>query len=86
MTPGATSSGHFSQTATLYVDGAVVTTARITTQATASPAGYIADIGNGPNGDFTGSIADVSLYTTQLSSTDVSSHYNALSNRMSLPV
>ena len=81
LTPGATSSGHFSQTATLYVDGAVVTTAQITTQATASPAGYVADIGNGPNGDFTGSIADVSLYTTQLSSTDVSSHYNALSKQ-----
>ena len=31
-----------------------------------SAAGYIATIGNGSTGDFNGSIADVSLYTSQL--------------------
>ena len=50
LTPGATSSGHFTQTATLYVDGAVLTTAQITAQATVSPAGYVATIGNGSTG------------------------------------
>jgi len=73
--------GSFSQTATLYADGSALATAQITTQATASATGYVADIGNGPNGDFTGSIADVSLYTTQLSSTDISGRYKALRNQ-----
>jgi RHS repeat-associated protein len=73
------SPGSFSQTATLYLDGVQLATANITTQATASATGYTATIGNGSSaGDFTGSIADVSLYTTQLSSSDVTAHYNAL--------
>ena len=69
--------GSFSQTATLYVDGKSLATTTTPVQATASATGYTADIGNGPNGDFTGSIADVSFYTTQLSSTDVAAHYQA---------
>ncbi len=70
--------GSFSQTATLYVDGKSLATTTIPVQATASATGYVAYVGNGPNGDFTGSIADVSFYTTQLSSTDVAAHYQAL--------
>ena len=61
----------FSQTATLYLDGASVGTATDHHQATASATGYIANIGNGPNGDFNGSIADVSIYTSQLTATTV---------------
>ena len=78
LTPGATSSGHFTQTATLYVDGAVLTTAQITAQATVSPAGYVATIGNGSTGAFNGSIADVSLYTGQLTPEQVTGDYDAL--------
>ena len=85
LTPGATSSGHFSQTATLYVDGAVLTTAQITTQATVSPAGYVATIGNGSTGRFTGSIADVSFYTGQLTPDQVTGDHQALTFQVTAP-
>ena len=83
LSPVQTStSGTATQTATLYVDGVDYSGAQPFTPATASPAGYTADIGNGPDGDFTGSIADVSLYTTQLSATDVTAHYDGLHNQV----
>ena len=77
--------GSFSQTATLYVDGAVLTTAQIATQATASAAGYVATIGNGSNGFFTGSIADVSLYTGQLTPGQVTADHGALTFQVTAP-
>ena len=85
LTPGATSSGHFSQTATLYVDGAVLTTAQITTQATVSPGGYVATIGNGSTGAFNGSIADVSLYTRQLTPDQVTGDHETLTFQVTSP-
>lgn len=69
------------QTATLYVDGKVVTSAS-PAPATASAAGYTAVVGNGPDGDLTGSIADVSLYTAALSATAVTAHYDGLHNQV----
>ena len=47
-----------------------------------SPAGYTADIGDGTHGDFDGSIADVSLYTSALTGTGVTAHYAALANQV----
>jgi RHS repeat-associated protein len=67
-----------SQTATLYVDGASAATASLTLPGTTSPAGYTAYLGTGSHGSFTGSLADVSLYTRQLTSSEVKSHYDAL--------
>jgi RHS repeat-associated protein len=69
------------QTATLYEDGKVLSSAS-PSPATPSAAGYTAVVGNGPDGDFTGSIADVSLYTTALSLTDVTAHYDGLHNQV----
>jgi len=65
------------QTATLYLDGNSIGTDTISAPA-ASATGYTAYVGNGSAGDFTGSIADVSFYTTQLSADDASNHYNPL--------
>ena len=80
------------QAATLYVDGAQVGESNSTT-AMASPSGYVAYVGNGSAttfdgviGDFTGSIADVSLYTSGLTTTEVSQQYQALQNAKSLSV
>jgi RHS repeat-associated protein len=70
-----------SQTATLYVDGKVLASSPAT-PATVSAAGYTAVIGNGSDGDFTGSIADVSLYAAQLSAADVTAHYDGLHNQV----
>lgn len=83
LTPvGTNSTGTASvQTATLYVDGKVLASATIT-PATVSTAGYTAVIGNGADGDFAGSIADVSLYTNALSATDVTLHYDGLHNQV----
>jgi len=79
---GTNSTGTASiQTATLYVDGKVLA-ANTVTPAAVSAAGYTAVIGNGSDGDFTGSIADVSLYTTVLSATDVTAHYDGLHNQV----
>jgi RHS repeat-associated protein len=72
------------QAAALYVDGKV-TAANDITPPTASAAGYTADIGDGTDGDFDGSIADVSLYTTALTATDVTAHYDALANQVMVP-
>ena len=79
---GTNSTGTASiQIATLYVDGKVLATNTVT-PAAASTAGYTAVIGNGSDGDFTGSVADVSLYTTALSATDVTAHYDGLHNQV----
>ncbi len=81
LSSGTTSSsGAFSQVATLYLDGVQLSTATITHQAAASTTGYTAVIGNG----FNGSIADVSLYSTQLNSNEVISHYAALQNQVAV--
>jgi RHS repeat-associated protein len=69
------------QAAALYLDGKV-TAANDITPPTTSAAGYTADIGDGTHGDFDGSIADVSLYTTALSATDVTAHYDAMANQV----
>jgi RHS repeat-associated protein len=80
---GTNSTGTTSQrTATLYVDGKNITGAVPVPPATSSAAGYTAIIGNGPDGDFTGSIADVSLYTSQLAATGVTAHYHGLHNQV----
>jgi RHS repeat-associated protein len=85
LSPGVTSSpGTFSQTATLYQDSVAIASGQITTPVSPASAGYTAYIGNGANGDFTGSIADVSLYTTELPSNSVASHYSALQNQAAL--
>ncbi len=85
LSAGTTSpSGSFSQIATLYLDGVQAATATVTRQATASPTGYTAIVGNGPDGDLTGSVADVSLYTTALTSTQVQSHYATLQNQIAI--
>jgi RHS repeat-associated protein len=82
LSPGTTnSSGKFTQTATLYQDASAIATAQITQPATGSPTGYVAYIGSGPGGYLNGSVADVSLYASQLSSTDVTSHYDALKSQ-----
>ena len=69
------------QTATLYEDGKVLSSAS-PSPATPSAAGYTAVVGNGSDGDFTGSIADVSLYTAALSLTEVTAHYDGLHNQV----
>jgi RHS repeat-associated protein len=69
------------QAVTLYLDGKVLDTNTITPPTT-SASGYTAVIGNGPDGDFTGSIADVSLYATQLAATDVTAHFDGLHNQV----
>jgi YD repeat-containing protein len=88
ITPITTSnglgSGTNSQSATLYLDGAALYTLPILTPATLSSTGYVAYIGNGSDGDFTGSIADVSFYNRELTSSEVSGHYSALNNQVSL--
>jgi RHS repeat-associated protein len=102
LTPGSTcpagsttcTPGSFTQTATLYQDGTVLDTEQITKAATASPTGYVAYIGSGPNtgqrstpdGYFNGSIADVSLYVSALNSDQVTSDLNALSDQVTAPV
>jgi RHS repeat-associated protein len=85
LSPGTTTSGAFSQTATLYQDGVVLATAQITKQATASAAGYVADIGSGTNGFLNGSVADVSLYPSELTSGQVATHFAALQDQVSIP-
>jgi len=72
--------GAFSQIATLYLDGVQLSTATITHQATVSTTGYTAVIGNG----FNGSIADVSLYSSQLNSNEVIGHYASLQNQVAI--
>ncbi|MCW2929608.1 MAG: hypothetical protein JWM19_570 [Actinomycetia bacterium] len=69
LSPVETSGTTTTQIATLYVDNVNISGAKPVTPATASAAGYTAIVGNGPDGDFTGSIADVSLYTGQLAAT-----------------
>ena len=51
-----------------------------------SATGYTVNIGNGPKGDLNGSIADVSIYTSTLSATTVTGHYDALQNQISVKV
>jgi RHS repeat-associated protein len=80
--------GSVSQTATLYQDGTSIATAQIT-PGSVSATGYTAYLGTGPkdpqpgqpDGPFTGSIADVSFYSGQLTSTEVSSHYGTLESQ-----
>jgi RHS repeat-associated protein len=79
-----TTPGTATATATLYVDGKVLATVPLT-PATISTTGYTAIVGNGSDGDFTGSIADVSLYTSQLSAVDVTAHYDGLHNQVLVP-
>jgi len=79
-------SGTESQAATLYLDGVSMATASITTPAALSSTGYVAYLGNGSKGDFTGSIADVSFYTRELTLSEVSGHYDALANQVSVKV
>ncbi|HET9173514.1 MAG TPA: RHS repeat-associated core domain-containing protein [Actinospica sp.] len=84
LTPvGTNSTGTSSiQTATLYEDGKVLASVTIS-PAAVSTSGYTAVVGNGTaHGDFTGSIADVSLYTAAMSTTDVVLHYNGLHNQV----
>ena len=69
------------QEAALYVDGKV-TASNAITPPTASAAGYTAIVGDGSDGDFDGSIADVSLYTSALTATGVTAHYAALANQV----
>ena len=69
------------QTATLYEDGKVLASATFS-PAAVSTTGYTAVIGNGTDGDFTGSIADASLYTDALSATDVLTHFDGLHNQV----
>jgi RHS repeat-associated protein len=79
---GTNSTGTVSQqTATLYVDGKAIASGPVT-PGTVSAAGYTAVIGNGSDGDFAGSLADVSLYAGQLSATDVTAHYDGLHNQV----
>jgi RHS repeat-associated protein len=85
VSPGVTSSsGAFSQTATLYQDGAEVSSGQITTPPSPASTGYTAYVGNGADGDFSGSIADVSLYTSELTSSQVSDHYASLQNQAAI--
>jgi RHS repeat-associated protein len=70
-------SGSTTQTVTLYLNGASVGTATLTSPA-ASATGYTAYVGNGSEGDFTGSIADVSFYASELPASEVDAHYGAL--------
>jgi RHS repeat-associated protein len=76
------------QYAALYLDGVNITGEEMVNPGITSAAGYTAVIGNGPDvssgpdGGFTGSIADVSLYTRQLSAADVAAHYVALANQV----
>ena len=83
LTPvGTNATGSASvQTATLYEDGKVLSSATIS-PSTVSTAGYTVIVGNGTDGDFTGSIADVSLYTDALSATDVIVHFDGLHNQV----
>ena len=82
--PGAP--GSPTRTATLYLDGKSLSTAPLSGAGTPSATGYTAVLGTGPSGSqpyqpsgpYTGSIADVSLYTRALSAQDVTAHYNAL--------
>jgi len=81
------------QTATMYLDGGVIGTAQVITPATTSATGYVAYLGTGPNtgqsnkpdGYFTGSIADVSLYTGQLTPNQVTADHNALTFQVTAP-
>ena len=82
-TPTSYAPGTAIQTATLYLDGAAVGSTTMQ-PGTASSAGYIAYVGNGSDGDFTGSIADVSLYAGSLSATDATFHYQTLHNQVSI--
>jgi YD repeat-containing protein len=85
LSPGTTTSGTFSQTANLYQDGVSIATAQITQQATASATGYVADLGSGTNGFLNGSVADVSLYTSELTADQVATHFAALQEQVSFP-
>jgi RHS repeat-associated protein len=81
----ANSTGSASQQeAALYVDGKV-TASNAITPPTASAAGYTAIVGDGSDGDFDGSIADVSLYSGALTATDVTGHYDSLANQVKVP-
>ncbi len=77
--------GTQSQTATLYLDGASAATATLPLPGTTSPAGYTAYLGTGSYGSFTGSLADLSLYTRQLTSSEVTGHYHALADTVTPP-
>jgi RHS repeat-associated protein len=83
LSPVTSSTGMFgsgatySQAATLYLDGKSIATATAAL-VSASSTGYTAYVGDGSEGDFTGSIADVSFYTTELTASDVTAHDSAL--------
>ncbi|MBV9449023.1 MAG: hypothetical protein JO345_24310, partial [Streptosporangiaceae bacterium] len=79
------SAGKQSQTAVLYLDGAALYTVAIPL-ATLSSTGYTAYVGNGSDGDFSGSIADVSFYTRELTSSEVTSHYDAVQNQVKVQI
>lgn len=84
--PDTTSSGSTVQTVSTYVDGQASNGFRVLNAPGPSPAGYVAYAGNGPDGDLIGSIADLSLYTATLTSTQVSQQYQALQQTKSLSV
>jgi RHS repeat-associated protein len=77
ITLAPSASGAATQAATLYLDGQSVATATVTTAA-ASSTGYTAYVGDGPEGDFTGSVADVSFYASGLPAGEAAAHYSAL--------
>jgi RHS repeat-associated protein len=75
-----------SQTATLYVDGKSIGTATISSKPTQSATGYTVNLGNGSHGAFNGSLADASIYTSTLSATTITGHYDALQNQISVTI
>ena len=77
--------GTQSQTATVYLDGASAGTASLSLSGTPSSTGYTVSLGAGSHGSFTGSLADVSLYTRDLTSSEVSGHYHALADIVTAP-
>lgn len=87
LSPGTTTSTNtFSQIATLYQDGVDIYSTQITKKATASAIGYVADIGAGSTAGFlNGSVADVSLYTGELTADQVVAHFSALQDQVTLP-
>jgi RHS repeat-associated protein len=72
----APSNGKVTQTLTLYQDGQKVGSVQVSTSPTASP-GTVTYIGRG----FTGSLADVSVYPSTLTSAQVAGHYSALASQ-----
>jgi RHS repeat-associated protein len=69
--------GSNTQTATLYLDGKALGTATATPPAL-SKAGYTLVLGNGPDGDLTGSLADVAVYGSELTTVEIDAQITSL--------